>query len=81
MPDDVLDRLERVEVQHADYIRVLSSDTATMASMQQVLMQLVAEVAVVRQRLESLEGRFNRLEERFDSLDAFLRSKLNGGAT
>jgi hypothetical protein len=25
MPDDVLERLERVEVQHADYIRVLSS--------------------------------------------------------
>jgi hypothetical protein len=72
MADDLEHRLERVEVQHADYIRVLSSHTATMASMQQVLMQVVAELAAVRQRMDSLEGRFDRL-------DAFLRSKLNGG--
>jgi hypothetical protein len=53
MPDDVLERLERVEVQHADYIRVLSSHTAantgTLANVQQMLGQLLAEVAVVRQ--------------------------------
>jgi hypothetical protein len=44
MADDVLERLERVEVQHGDYIRVLSSqtsaiaaNTASLAAMQQML--------------------------------------------
>jgi len=78
MPDDVLERLERVEVQHADYIRVLSSHTAantgTLANVQQMLGQLLAEVAVVRQDVANIAGRLDRL-------DAFLRSKFNGGAS
>ena len=81
MPDDVLERLERVEVQHADYIRVQSSHTAaiaantgTLANVQQMLGQILAEVAVVRQDVANFAGRLDRL-------DAFLRSKFNGGAS
>jgi hypothetical protein len=86
MTDEVFERLERVEVQRADYIRVLSSHTAaiaantgTLANMQQMLGQLVAEVAAVRQDVTGVAGRLESLEDRFDRLDAFLRSKLNGG--
>jgi chromosome segregation ATPase len=86
MPDEVFERLERVEVQRADYIRVLSNHTAaiaantgTLANMQQMLGQLVAEVAAVRQDVTGVAGRLESLEDRFDRLDAFLRSKLNGG--
>jgi hypothetical protein len=61
MPDDVLERLERVEVQHADYIRVLPSHTAAIA-------------ANMRQDVANIAGRLDRL-------DAFLRSKFNGGAS
>jgi uncharacterized protein YceH (UPF0502 family) len=79
MADDVLQRLERVEVQHGDYIRVLSShtsaiaaNTASLAAMQQMLGQLVADVAVMRQDVTNIAGRL-------ESLETFLRSKLDGG--
>jgi hypothetical protein len=78
MADDVLERLERVEVQHADYIRVLSShtsaiaaNTASSAAMQQMLGQLVADVAVMRQDVTNIA-------DRLESLETFLRSKLIG---
>jgi hypothetical protein len=84
--EDLAERLERVEVQHADYIRVLSSHTsalaanaATLANAQQMLGQVVAEVAAVRQDVATLGSCLESLEGRFDRLDAFLRSKLNGG--
>jgi hypothetical protein len=84
---DLEHRLERVEAQHADYVSVLSSHTATLATlvaqvtaMQQALGQVVAEVAAVRQDVSAVAGRLESLEGRFDRLDEFLRSKLNGGS-
>jgi len=77
--EDLAQRLERVEVQHADYIRVLSShtsaiaaNTASLAAVQQVLGQLVADVAVVRRDVTDIASRL-------ESLEVFLRSRLNGG--
>jgi hypothetical protein len=77
--EDLEDRLERVEAQHADYIRFLSShtsaiaaNTASLAAVQQVLGQLVADVAVVRRDVSDIASHM-------ESLEAFLRSRLNGG--
>jgi uncharacterized protein YceH (UPF0502 family) len=79
MADDVLERLGRVEVQRGDYIQVLSShtsaiaaNTASLAAMQQMLGQLVADVAVMRQDVTNIAGRL-------ESLETFLRSKLDVG--
>jgi hypothetical protein len=54
-------------------------DIRVEADMQQMPGQLVAEVAAVRQDVTDIAGRLESLEGRFDRLDAFLRSKLNGG--
>jgi ubiquinone biosynthesis protein UbiJ len=72
-------RLELVEAQHFDYIKVLSSHTAAtaslsaqMAMMQQSIGHFAGDLAVMRRDVSDIAGRLERLE-------TFLRSKLNGG--
>jgi hypothetical protein len=79
---DLEHRVENVEAQHATYITVLSNHTAAIAGLtsavvtigsrldriEQVLTTVVADVAALRQDVT----------QRLDSLESFLRERLNG---
>jgi uncharacterized membrane protein len=68
---DLEHRLDGVESQHADYVRVLSAHTSTFAV-------LVAELAAVRQTLGTVVAEIATLRQGQERIEAFLRQKLNG---
>jgi uncharacterized coiled-coil protein SlyX len=55
MLEDLEHRLERVEGQHADYVRTLASHTAAMASNTATLAGLVEQVRTVTDEVKALK--------------------------
>jgi hypothetical protein len=78
------DRLEDLEAQHGDYVRVLSNHAAIIAGMQQTTAALQQTTAVLQQTLATFiaENAAFRQEvnRRFDQIEDLIRSKSNGHA-
>jgi hypothetical protein len=68
--EDIEHRLDRVESQHADYVRVLSSHTAAMAGHTATLSTLVGQVAVLQQTVGQIVGEVVELRRVSDQRQA-----------